>query len=101
MKGWQDYENRQESLPADALEPAGGMSSLAAGSEPDMDAPDIDGDPDVVGPDIEAAAGSDFESAASDPDLDDEGAEDDPDDLMAEIEAALAESSDAVPSGEV
>ncbi|MEA2148834.1 MAG: hypothetical protein QOD69_664 [Solirubrobacteraceae bacterium] len=70
MKGWQDYEKRQELLPAGALEPAG---AAAGAGEPDL-APDTDVD---IDPDI------DPDALASDFDEDD-------DDPIAQLEAALA-----------
>jgi hypothetical protein len=76
MKGWQDYEKRQEVLPASALEPA---DAAAAAAQPDVDAgtdTDIDFDTDID-------ADIDPDAAASDLD------EDDDDDPIAQLEAAL------------
>lgn len=77
MKGWQDFEKREQLMPADAFEPANGID--AAGSEPDMDE------------DIDTAADEDSAVAAGD--LDD-NIEDDDDDLPAELEPALAAAAD-------
>jgi hypothetical protein len=73
MKGWQDYEKRQELLPASALEPAGAATAAAAAGEPDLD-PDADPDTDIAS-DVLA---SDFDE------------DEDEDDPIAQLEAALA-----------
>jgi hypothetical protein len=77
MKGWQDYEKRQEVLPASALEPA---DAAAAAAQPDFDA-GTDADADA-GIDTDIDADIDPGAAASDLDEDD-------DDPIAQLEAAL------------
>jgi hypothetical protein len=78
MKGWQDYEKRQEVLPASALEPA---DAAAAAAQPDVDAgTDADFDTDF---DTDIDADIDPDAAAADLD------EDDDDDPIAQLEAAL------------
>jgi hypothetical protein len=70
MKGWQDYEKRQELLPGGALEPAGAVSAAAGAGEPDL-GPDTDSDPDA-----------DADVVAS-------GFDEDEDDPIARLEAEL------------
>jgi len=92
MKGWQDFEKRQEMLPADALEPANAATSMAADGEPDID--------QAFDDDVESGLSDDAQLASVvsvDP-LDEEGDEHD-DELMDEFDGAGADHADAMPAG--
>jgi hypothetical protein len=75
MKGWQDYEKRQEATPADALESPNDLA-VDDGGELDL----AEGETDFV---------------------DDEMDLEDPDDVLAQLEAGFADEDDAVPAQEV
>jgi hypothetical protein len=83
MKGWQDYEKRQEATPVDALEIANEMA-LA----------DVD---DMGFTDDEAGIEGGFDLAVGDPDLDDDMEDEDLDNEIAEFEPAMGDEADAMP----
>jgi hypothetical protein len=87
LHGWQEYEKRQELLPAGAFDPAGaGEAAEASGDLADEG--ELDGDePADVDHDADATAADD-----------DDFADEDGDDLLAEMEAAFADDAHAVPA---